>query len=162
MVTIDTAQTVSGAKTFTGAIKVPTVTATDDSTNVATTAFVRNVLSRVLGGTRPTQTLIFGSLTNKSKAVGDGTITLTQSWKNFDALLIVGGNDSMVDVQTNIVPVWVLAQRIEIAKAYGLTRAALFQGSSLYWEINASSSTNTKLYDADENCVIYAIVGLKW
>ena len=87
-VTLHTAQTVDGAKTFTGATKAPTIASVvDNSTNVATTAFVTKVLDALypIGGlylgtqtTCPLETLIPGSawqLVAKDKALwtGDGT-----------------------------------------------------------------------------------------
>lgn len=87
-VTVNTAQTISGAKTFTGATKAPTVASvTDNSTNVATTAFVTSVLNAIwpVGSvyigtqtTCPMATLIPNSTwqlvaSDKALWTGDGT-----------------------------------------------------------------------------------------
>ena len=47
VVTLADAQTITGAKTFRGAVIVPTVGATDDSQNAATTAWVRALVGSI-------------------------------------------------------------------------------------------------------------------
>ena len=113
-----------------------------------------------------TQTLLFGSLTDKNVGIGLGTINFksgSPKWNTFDALMIVHSNDGRNNVQTTIVPVWELEKRKKIAKDMGVVKYELTGGSD-YWFIDTIESTYIKLvaYDNYENSVIFAIVGLKW
>ena len=113
----------------------------------------------LMGATRPTETVLFGSLTTKDSRATSGSVTLSQSWQNFDALLFVIGPDAADRLFSVIVPVWELAQRMEIAQAMGISNFGLFAHYNFCYV--TTGSTNTKFVASADNCVIYAIVGLK-
>ena len=115
----------------------------------------------------PTKTLLFGSATDKSKRIGDGVITLSQSYDKFDALLIVSSNDGASILTTTIIPVWELKLRNKLAKDMDIPKFELPRTTAgNFWFIDKSSTT-TALIERDsntyyENSSILAIYGLKW
>ena len=106
-------------------------------------------------------TPLFGSNAYKTGS-GDGTITLVQSWRNFDALMFVFGNDGQNQLTTQIVPRWLLEWQFNSAKAMGISYVHLFWNVANYWAVNPNLVTDTSFPDQDENCWIYMIVGIRY
>lgn len=95
-----------------------------------------------------------------SAAVGSGSIYLSQSWRNFDGLLIEYTDDSGRYSMTCYLSTWEHERRIANALALGVNSYGLFYGG-IYWFCNPSTSTNTTLTNVTENCKIQAIYGVK-
>lgn len=95
-----------------------------------------------------------------SAAVGSGSIYLSQSWRNFDGLLIEYTDDSSRYSMTCYLSTWEHERRIANALALGVNSYGLFYGN-IYWFCNPSTSTNTTLTNVTENCKIQAIYGVK-
>lgn len=95
-----------------------------------------------------------------------GTLKLTQSYKNFDKILVVGANDRGELLIYKLWDVWALANAFA-----GGSRFQLFHGGD-YWFLYGSTrkgtwahyalSTDTVWSCQDQNCGIVAIYGIKY
>lgn len=158
-------ETIGGNKTFTGTTKftsttqvtgsltVPTRGTTDNSTYAANTAYC-------MAGKRKLTTPSLTQLWKGNKTVGAGNITLSQSWKNFDELIVFAGNDSANYVTSWRIETWELQKRIDLAVENGKNQFGLFYGS-IYWHLS-TTSTNTSWVSNTENCALYAVYGVNF
>lgn len=110
----------------------------------------------------PTLTLLAGG-TSTSNWIGTGNITLSQSWRNFDALLLYVTGNLETDGAS---PIMLFKWQFEAGLNYHKTRGSGFLlpvgGLSAWWEINASSTTDTVLVLGRENSGVAAIYGVKF
>lgn len=87
-VTTNTTQTITGNKTFSGTVNVPTQATTDSSTKAASTAFVQSIAGSYQYGAAPhDMTELFDyeyALVNSNMS-----ITLSESWKNFEEIAVL-------------------------------------------------------------------------
>lgn len=96
-----------------------------------------------------------------------GTLKLTQSYKNFDKILIVGSNDDADEVIPRLYDVWELAYLF--SHSY---RFLLFNDTGAYWELygsvrtgtntDYSLSTDTIWNTQGQTASIIAIYGIKY
>lgn len=148
-ITTGKVQTVNGASPdSSGNIAIP---------DIASHATAIAKLQSLFNGTA-TRTLLAGSET--AAGIGIGTITLSQSWKNFDALLIIRADDSSANLSSDLVWTWQFQQLIDIAKSRN-TRLSLGSGTQGYYWYITTASTETSLIYASENCCVQAIYGIK-
>lgn len=148
-ITTGKVQTVNGASPdSSGNISIP---------DIASHATAIAKLQSLFNG-NATRTLLAGS--EISSGIGTGTITLSQSWKNFDALLIIRANDSSANLSSDLVWTWQFQQLIDIAKSRSTTLSLGSGTQGYYWYIT-TASTETSLVGASENCVVQAIYGIK-
>lgn len=91
--TITGDKTASGDWTFSGDVDVPTQTSTDDSTKAASTAFVQNVASSYAYGAAPRDVTELAD-EGMTALRGNGWLNLSESWQNFEELVIVAPSNS--------------------------------------------------------------------
>lgn len=121
---------------------------------------VNNLLLKLRKATYPVS-LESSELTKlTSAAVASGSIYLSQSWRNFDGLLIEYTDDSSRYSMTYYLSTWEHERRIANALALGINSYGLFYGG-VYWFCNPSTSTDTTLTSVTENCKIQVIYGVK-
>lgn len=99
-------------------------------------------------------TLLMGS------AQGTGDITLNQSYKNFDALLVIAGNDSQQSLHPVLWPVWLFDFMLEFCK--DRSKTLYLTCLNFYWIIDPAKTTETVLKCSSENSIIIAVYGLKY
>ena len=137
--TITGDKTASGDWTFSGDVDVPTQTSTDNSTKAASTAFVQDVAdSHSYGATPRDITVLWGDGT----AVGDpSSFTLSESFKNFEELVVVMGNDGQS---------FMYASRIS---TYWLDRmlSDTSSGKSVYLASNVNAYLTINSYNSTSN-----------
>lgn len=167
--TLDTTQTVSGDKTFTGSITmsgassvlVPTATGGDSSTKAASTAFVANALSGYLpttGGTISSNLIISGNLTVNGTTttvnsttidVADKNVTLgsvatpTNTTADGGGITLKGATDKTFN-WVNATSAWTSSEHLDLAsgKGYYINGTAVLSGSTLGSSITGSSLTS--------------------
>lgn len=167
--TLDTTQTVSGDKTFTGSITmsgassvlVPTATGGDSSTKAASTAFVANALSGYLpttGGTISSNLIISGNLTVNGTTttvnsttidVADKNVTLgnvatpTNTTADGGGITLKGATDKTFN-WVNATSAWTSSEHIDLTsgKGYYINGTAVLSGSTLGSSITGSSLTS--------------------
>lgn len=102
--------------------------------------------------TPPQLTMLF----ENQAGYGSGDIPLSQSFKNFDKLLVVGGDDNKTARTQNTWDTWIL----DIMLNWGL-RVQFLEYASGYWFIKpySNGSTETLLKLDTENLVIYGVYG---
>lgn len=109
-----------------------------------------------------TKTLLAGGIA-KSDWMGAGAITLSESWKNFDALVAFTTNDYSDSVTTlQIAWKWQLEWLLELGASSGKKYfAPVLNPRGTYYEFRVSSTTELLLADPNENAGIQAIYGIK-
>lgn len=124
--------------------------ATDNSTKITTTAFIINKLhhNAVMGG-RVFDTLFTGP-------IGTGTITLSHPYTDYDALIVVGGDDNSNGISTN----YITRKELDIRRSYN-KNWVLFMRGGVYWYCKPESTT-TSFVVYSENGTIQAIYGIKY
>lgn len=98
-------------------------------------------------------------LTLLASDIGAGTITLSQSYTDFDGIYVEYGDDKANDSNSVYLSSWEITRRIRTGKNW-----ALFANRQ-YWIISYSSIDKTKIWnsgDKYENCYIRAIYGVKF
>jgi hypothetical protein len=108
------------------------------------------------------KTLIFGG-TDKANWQGQGEITLSKSWKNFDALLAFTTGDSNTShMYASIVWKWQLEWLIEMGVSSSKSYIAPWMHpAGYYYSFSPVSSTELLLTGQSENAGIQAIYGIK-
>lgn len=96
-----------------------------------------------------------------SKSYGTGDITLSESYKNYDALLIMAADDSQQGICPYLYPVWLFDFAVQFCKDNSNHRFRI-SGFSYYWDLKVESITNTKLACSTENSYIMAVYGVKY
>lgn len=172
---------------FSGSPTAPTPATTDNSTRVATTAFVRNLLGRAVGKTQPTLTALIDWESMKSAnggtdvrdikntssgitaygggvgALNKGDIILKQAFTKFDALLIKYTHDDGWWNKTIIIPTWEFNIMFNTKGYFQLLKE---QGQ--YWEVRGNAcadgrpSTTTRFNVRKQNCGIIEIYGITY
>lgn len=116
-------------------------------------------LSSICQGKYKEKTILFQG------PISSGNITLSSSYTNFDALLVVGsGDNTSFNCETNFITKEELDIRRADAATYTPTWGSwvLFSGGNgLYWECN-SDSTDTSFLHYYDNCQIQRIYGIKF
>lgn len=161
-------QTIAGAKTFTnwtklsggGETTTPAVTYNDNQ--FATTAFVNNFLRKSFSNTAPTLTQI-----STSSEYSSGDIALSQSFKNFDYIMVFYGNDASQNNNVSIMPTW----QLDWLLTHTVSGKSVLLGSTIslqsgiygvsYWTIKpyADGTTATLFKVAFENSIIHTVYG---
>lgn len=108
------------------------------------------------------KTLIFGG-TDKANWKGFGEITLSKSWKNFDALLAFTTDDSDTSqMYASIVWKWQLEWLIEMGVSSSKSYIAPWMHpAGCYYSFSPVNSTELLLTGQSENAGIQAIYGIK-
>lgn len=108
------------------------------------------------------KTLIFGG-TGLTNWKGSGEITLSKSWKNFDALLAFTTDDNgMSHIHASIVWKWQLEWLIEMGVSSSKRYIAPWtHPAGYYYSFSPVNSTELLLTGQDENAGIQAIYGIK-
>ena len=124
--------------------------ATYNDTKIATTAFITNKLHHnAVNGGRVFDTLFTGP-------IGSGNITLSQPYTNYDALMIIGSDDSGNYVRSNILT----TKELNLMRSYNKPWALWFN-ENVYWTCKAESTTSSFIVAA-ENSRIEKIYGIKY
>lgn len=173
---------------FSGTPTAPTPSTSDNSTKIATTAFVRNLLGRAVGKTQPTLTALIDWETMKSAnggtdvrniknttygviayggdvrnaSLGEGNIFLKQNFNTFDAILINYTNDDGYFNDFCLFPMWEFYLKYNTKGIFDI-----LQITDVYWRIRGSQSTTnpstlTKLNIDKQNCGIIEIYGVTY
>lgn len=102
------------------------------------------------GAVKPKMTKLF------SGPLGSGDITLSQSYRNFDSILVVHGDDSQKYITSyKIIPVWLLDYLSNTGKYVTI-------GDSYnYWYLKPGFTTTSWPVYSEKSCV-YSIWGLKY
>lgn len=108
----------------------------------------------------------YGGDLNMANGFNTGSIKLTQSYKNFDKILIVGTSDDGTVLTYKLWDVW------ELSYAFAnSSRFYLFSTDSMYWFMWGTTrkgtttnalSTDTIWNSDDQNCGLVAIYGIKY
>jgi hypothetical protein len=167
--TLDTAQTVSGDKTFTGAVDmdgassvlVPTATGGDSTTKAASTAFVQTALGSYLpltGGTISSNLTVTGNLTvngttttvnSTTVDVADKNITLgnvatpTDTTADGGGITLKGATDKTF-IWVDASDAWTSSEHVNLAtgKAFYINGTSVLSGSTLGSGVTSSSLTS--------------------
>lgn len=133
-----------------------TPVSSSNSTDIATTNWVRTRMNRAVGKTGPTT---ITTLYNAGQATGD--ITLSQPFTNFDAIYIWFAGDNNADTLTKLWYTWELDR---VLKDSMHTNILLFNAISAYWYVYnyANGSTTSMFKNRTENCYVNRIDGLIW
>jgi hypothetical protein len=148
-ITTGKVQTVNGASPdSSGNIVIP---------DIASHATALAKLQSFFNGTA-TRTLLAGSETGNG--IGSGNITLSDSWKNYDALLVIRCGDDLENLSSDLVYTWQFQQLVDLATSLK-KNVSLGDGTQgFYWYVQ-TKSTDTLLVVAAENCAVQAIYGIK-
>lgn len=171
------------------AINGVTPSTSDNSTKIATTAFVHNLLGRAVGKTQPTLTALIdwedmksanggvdvrnirnttygviaygGDVKNASLGEG-GNIFLKQNFNTFDAILINYTNDDGSFNEFSLFPMWEFYLKYNTKGVFNILQTA-----DVYWRIRGSQSTTnpstlTKLNIYRQNSGIIEIYGVTY
>lgn len=167
--TLDTSQTVSGNKTFTGSVTmsgassvlVPTATSGDNTTKAASTAFVQATLGNYLpltGGTISSNLTVTGNLTvngttttvnSTTVDVADKNITLgnvatpTNTTADGGGITLKGATDKTFN-WVSATGAWTSSEHVNLAsgKGYYINGTQVLSGSALGSGITSSSLTS--------------------
>ena len=124
--------------------------ATDNSTKIATTAFMTNRLHHnAVNGGRVLDTLFTGP-------IGTGNITLSHPYTDYDALMIIGGDDSGNYVASYIMT----TKELNLIRSYNKPWK-LWANANSYWYCAATSTTSSFVMTT-ENSRIEIIYGIKY
>lgn len=104
--------------------------------------------------------MLFGGDTKLGDGTGSGNITLSQPWRNFDALLVYINNDNGDYTSASLVYKWQIELSIQMAKAINKPSIQLVPYSTYYWMLDANKTTDTILAYSNDNCRIQAIYGV--
>lgn len=147
-----------------GTIDMTTMSAADKATHKANINKARNATQNIWN--TDTGIYAYGGDYDMSNGYGRGSLKLTQSYKNFDKILVVGANDKGELLIYKLWDVWALANAFA-----GGSRFQLFHGSD-YWFLYGSArkgtragyalSTDTVWSCQDQNSGIVAIYGIKY
>ena len=147
-----------------GTIDMTTMSAADKATHKANINKARNATQNIWN--TDTGIYAYGGDYDMSNGYGCGSLKLTQSYKNFDKILVVGANDKGELLIYKLWDVWALANAFA-----GGSRFQLFHGSD-YWFLYGSArkgtragyalSTDTVWSCQDQNSGIVAIYGIKY
>ena len=147
-----------------GTIDMSTMSATDKANNKAKINKSRNSLQSIWNNT--TGIHAYGGDVDMSEGYHRGTLKLTQSYKNFDKILVVGTNDDGDKVFTKLWDVW------ELAYAFSHSFRFPLYNEGSYWTVYGSVrtgtatnyvlSTDTIWNCYNQNCGIIAIYGVKY
>lgn len=98
--------------------------------------------------------------TLQSDWVGKGTITLSQPYTDFDAILVIStGDDNTASIKTNIIFKWELDLLYDLAIS-GLKSGINIFSEARYWVITPESLKTTTWDPNTENSGIQAIYGI--
>jgi len=154
------------ASDYLGSPTSSTPATTDNSTRVATTAFVQSFVKSLQGNTQPKTVK---SILNKTKMAevssseiydrgtsndwrygyGQGDIYLSESYENYDKVAIITGNDGSQTHYT-IMDVWFLKMLfnkgtyfslIKYAYSYWLVDSYLYGSTATYWKTQTQNSS---------------------
>mgnify|MGYP006268393907 CR=1 FL=1 len=167
--TLDTAQSISGDKTFTGSVNlagassvlVPTVSKATNTTAAASTAFVQSVVADYLpttGGTISSNLTISGNLTVQGTTttvnsttvdVADKNLTLgnvgtpTNATADGGGLTLKGASDKTFN-WVNATSAWTSSEHLDLAsgKAFYINGTSVLSGSALGSGVTSSSLTS--------------------
>lgn len=171
---------------FSGTPTAPTAATNINNTQIATTAFVHNLLGKSMGKTAPSLTALINwdsmksanggtdvrNLKNTTYGVtaygGDagglnkGDIIFKQAFNTFDALLVNYTNDGGESNDYNLIPIWILTKKYNTKGRFNLINE-----EGLYWRMRGSScptrpSTTTRFNVWDQNCGIIEIYGVTY
>lgn len=119
-------------------------------------------LSALLKGKNLSLTLLAGGESlAASTGIGSGTITLSESWRNFDMLLIIGADDNGAQVQPKLYFGWEFALVFDnIAKQK--LKMTIWSIDENYWMIKPDESTDTTWVSPNQNSCILAIYGINF
>lgn len=147
-----------------GTIDMTTMSAADKATHKANINKARNATQNIWN--TDTGISAYGGDYDMANGYGHGSLKLTQSYKNFDKILVVGANDKGELLIYKLWDVWALANAFA-----GGSRFQLFHGGD-YWFLYGSAkkgtwagyvlSTDTVWSCQDENSGIVAIYGIKY
>lgn len=147
-----------------GTIDMTTMSAADKATHKANINKARNATQNIWN--TDTGIYAYGGDYDMSNGYGHGSLKLTQSYKNFDKILVVGANDKGELLIYKLWDVWALANAFA-----GGSRFQLFHGGD-YWFLYGSArkgtragyalSTDTVWSCQDQNSGIVAIYGIKY
>ena len=147
-----------------GTIDMTTMSAADKATHKANINKARNATQNIWN--TDTGIRAYGGDYDMANGYGHGSLKLTQSYKNFDKILVVGANDKGELLIYKLWDVWALANAFA-----GGSRFQLFHGGD-YWFLYGSAkkgtgagyvlSTDTVWSCQDQNSGIVAIYGIKY
>lgn len=147
-----------------GTIDMTTMSAADKATHKANINKARNATQNIWN--TDTGISAYGGDYDMANGYGCGSLKLTQSYKNFDKILVVGANDKGELLIYKLWDVWALANAFA-----GGSRFQLFHGGD-YWFLYGSAkkgtwagyvlSTDTVWSCQDQNSGIVAIYGIKY
>lgn len=147
-----------------GTIDMTTMSAADKATHKANINKARNASQNIWN--TDTGIAAYGGDYDMANGYGHGSLKLTQSYKNFDKILVVGANDRGELLIYKLWDVWALANAFA-----GGSRFQLFHGGD-YWLLYGSTrkgtwadyalSTDTVWSCQDQNSGIVAIYGIKY
>jgi hypothetical protein len=148
-------ETIGGAKTFTTSPIVPTPATTDNSTKVATTAWV----NKKMDPTQEDETVLF------RENINTGDITLSEPYTNFQYIDIYSSTDANDVMDWTRIPVRVFDRMMhyEGFANNSLGGVSIIGIGSCRWEvytITSGKSSTTKLAKKYENCRIHMIYGI--
>lgn len=148
-----------------GTIDMTTMSADDKATHKANINKARNASQNIWN--TDTGIAAYGGDYDMANGYKRGSLKLTQSYKNFDKILVVGSNDGANEVITRLYDVWELTYLF--SHSY---RFMLFYNTGDYWELHGSVrtgtdtdyslSTDTIWNTQDQNSGIIAIYGIKY
>lgn len=148
-----------------GTIDMTTMSAADKATHKANINKARNATQNIWNTN--TGIYAYGGDYDMSNGYGRGSLKLTQSYKNFDKILVVGANDKGELLMYKLWDVWALANAFA-----GGSHFQLFHGGGGYWFLYGSArkgtwagyvlSTDTVWSCQDQNSSIVAIYGIKY
>lgn len=118
--------------------------------------YTRNALQKIFGkfGPRGFLHTLYGG------AAGSGNITLSDSYKNYDMLIIMCSADNRSNIGSYILPTWLLDRLIWERQQTGHDGIGIAIGQN-YWYIK-KSSTVTSFVVHSENATIEKIYGIKF
>lgn len=147
-----------------GTIDMTTMSAADKATHKANINKARNATQNIWN--TDTGISAYGGDYDMANGYGHGSLKLTQSYKNFDKILVVGANDKGELLIYKLWDVWALANAFA-----GGSRFQLFHGGD-YWFLYGSAkkgtwagyvlSTDTVWSCQGQNSGIVAIYGIKY
>ena len=147
-----------------GTIDLTAMNATDKANNKAKINKSPNSLQNLWNNT--TGIHAYGGDVDMANGYAHGTLKLTQSYKNFDKILVVACDDDAVWTTYSIWDTWELSHAFNSCFAFNIIRGTniywLFYGTQQHGTGKFAWSTDTVWSCREQNCGIIAIYGLSY
>lgn len=147
-----------------GTIDMTTMNAADKATHKANINKAANATQNIWN--TDTGMRAYGGDYDMTNGYGRGSLKLTQSYKNFDKILVVGIDDKGYTVHWQLWDVWDLAQAFANSFRFFILRKGgdywTIYGNTKHGNYNQVWSTDTVWSCQDQDCGIVAIYGIKF